>query len=214
MFDLRTTAVLFASLAVLAVCAPRERVHANFPMEGKHGVVLCETCHGTDRFEALGTECLSCHEDSRPANHYAGDCGECHSVLGWDQLEGTKAEESHDFLPLMDGHDLPCDACHEGEGYLGLQTTCESCHERPNAYHYPGQDCAPCHPITSFEADGFDHVFIVPHDVVVDCIDCHPSPSDLATAVCGTCHPPDEHGPVYGFEPDDPACVGCHPEGT
>jgi len=219
MRDLLTGAISLAlALAILVTCAPKEDVHAAFPLEGQHAALLCETCHGTEGFGPLPSECAECHEDDRPPSHYAGDCVDCHNAIAWDPPIGqTGTADTHDFLPLVNAHELACESCHVGEGYEGLDANCESCHERPNAYHYADEECALCHAPTDW-LDGKEHAFVLPHGTANDCADCHPDPAVLATATCSPCHDLTEmdasHDDVYGYSSDDPSCIGCHPAGT
>ncbi len=71
-------------------------VHArtSFPLTGSHLLVHCESCHLDDRrprFDALDTECFSCHrtdyENSVAIDHVgqalSTECLECHNTVAW-----------------------------------------------------------------------------------------------------------------------------------
>ena len=195
-----------------------------FPLEGKHEALPCEACHGTDGFEALPTDCSSCHEQDRPPNHYEGDCGDCHTAFGWLNFgTGTTTTTTNDphqtTFPLENAHALPCSSCHVGEGYAGLDPACESCHEddRPNAYHFPG-DCAPCHPTTVWSAGQQHPVTLDPPHFGAGCTDCHIDAFNMKNFSCITgCHDQKTtdawpaHVGLYGYVYDSPSCWSCHP---
>lgn len=188
-----------------------------FPLEGMHEALPCEACHGTDGFEALPTECASCHADDEPPDHYEGDCGECHNAFGWRNFGTgtTTGGNPHDTtFPLINAHDLDCASCHVGDDYTGLDPECASCHadDLPNAYHYPGS-CAPCHTETVW-ADGVVHRADLPHHNA-QCSSCHPDAANRKTITCiSGCHAENVTEPLhtnvgsYVYESD--ACADCH----
>lgn len=208
---------LFA--AVIWSCSPNAPHHPEdrFPLEGKHEALPCEACHGTDGFEALPTDCASCHEVDRPPDHYPGDCGECHTAFGWLNFGSTTSTNANphenNTFPLVGAHDLACGDCHTGPDYTGLDGACESCHEdvRP-PYHYPG-DCASCHPITTW-ADGAIHPVPLPHHTAA-CSSCHPDTADHTLFSCiDGCHLPEVTDPLHdlvaGYLRDSAKCAECH----
>jgi len=73
---------------------PEVHARTSFPLTGSHLLVHCESCHFDDRrprFDALDTECYSCHrtdyENTRAVDHvgegFATDCLECHNTVAW-----------------------------------------------------------------------------------------------------------------------------------
>lgn len=74
--------------------APDVHARTTFPLTGAHLLVHCESCHIDDRrarFDALDTDCYSCHrpdyENSRAVDHvalgYSTQCLECHNTVAW-----------------------------------------------------------------------------------------------------------------------------------
>lgn len=74
--------------------APDVHARTSFPLTGSHLLVHCESCHVDDRrprFDALDTECFSCHrpdyENSVAVDHvlqsFSTDCLECHNTVAW-----------------------------------------------------------------------------------------------------------------------------------
>lgn len=215
----RSTRHWVGALLGLAACSvpglPGTEV---FHLEGQHRELGCSECH-TGGLEAEVPEtCQGCHEQDRPANHYAGDCGDCHSPVGWDN-----ASIDHErFLTLQGGHDgLSCTACHAEGSFEGLDPACESCHEpdRPSG-HFSG-GCGTCHPVTRWGDGEFDHrpFFPVPHEGVSACESCHPQPQGTDAFTCIECHEhaqgemTREHDEVSRFVWESQACLDCHPNG-
>ena len=78
----------------LARSEPDVHARTSFPLTGAHLLVHCESCHFDDRrprYDALDTECYSCHrpdyERSLAVDHvglgYSTDCLECHNTVAW-----------------------------------------------------------------------------------------------------------------------------------
>lgn len=220
--DMKLSAALLPAAVFAAVswsCAPNpDPPHdkgMSFPLVGLHEALPCESCHGTDGFEALPTECAACHEQDRPPDHYPGDCGDCHDEFGWLGGNTTGDNPHQTTFPLQGPHDLQCSTCHVNSPVMsGLDPACESCHEddRP-PYHYAG-GCAECHPVTNWAA-GRQHPIILPHHNA-PCEQCHVDAFDWVAFSCTTgCHaqPATDalHDIVYGYVYDSPQCWSCHP---
>jgi hypothetical protein len=87
---------LVAVLCAVTSCkAPVVEEIDHFPLRGAHVEVSCSACHGESLANATPTTCAGCHEGTRPANHYEGDCQDCHNEISW---EGAVAD--HGFFPL------------------------------------------------------------------------------------------------------------------
>lgn len=237
--------VLFAPVAAALVMScnrpvPHEPPRSEFELIGAHGAIPCEACHGDGEFLPLPTECSACHETDRPLDHYQGDCSGCHTPYGWLDFKGittfpttpattttpiptptTPTTFTHDFLPLVQAHELPCTSCHVTAGdYAGLTNECQACHEvdRP-AQHFLGQDCAGCHQPVYFGSIA-DHPFPIPHVGTDLCITCHADPTQRATvySCLDGCHPQATTDPLHAgfgtYTYDSVACLGCHPDGN
>jgi hypothetical protein len=210
---------LVAVLCAVTSCkAPVVEEIDHFPLRGAHVEVSCSACHGESLANATPTTCAGCHEGTRPANHYEGDCQDCHNEISW---EGAVAD--HRFFPLEFGHsDVPCLDCHLEDDFSAADPTCSSCHARP-ANHFAGA-CAGCHTIRDWNDADFDHrdFFPTPHEGVSNCSSCHlaAGSGDYSTFTCIECHEhrrsrmDDKHlGEVSGYVWASPACLDCHPDG-
>lgn len=222
---------LWGSLGLVAIGCSRfeaEPQPARFEIAGAHAELVCEGCHTEGQpYQALPTDCRSCHEADRASpTHFAdqtcNDAG-CHTSadLTWSDLAG--GTDFHDFLPLEGSHDLECTSCHaegkDNQDLPGVSEYCWNCHEidrkktddTPNGLHYvqyvggdPKQpdpsfrwDCGPCHTPATWATGAFDHTPRSPHGTLVS------DPADVEDCV----PQPDPTDWVTG-------CVGCHPTST
>ena len=206
-----------------------------FPLIGAHSNLSCIECHISDtnvRFDNIGNECISCHQDdyatTESPNHesagFSTNCLECHNPLGvgW----GTD-NINHDFFPLTLGHDIQdCNECHTTGSYADASPDCVSCHQNDyvntsNPDHSSGgfsTNCVACHTTDPgwTPADFSNHDFFpltLGHDIQ-DCNECHTTStySDVSPD-CVSCHQNDytnttnpDHASV-GYPTD---CVSCH----
>ncbi len=215
----------------------------SFPLEGAHLVAECVMCHKSDselRFEPIGTDCFSCHQEDYVAttnpDHakagYSTNCIECHQVNAFD-WSGTNI--NHDFFPLTLGHEInDCARCHTGSSYSDISPDCFACHEDDYfATTDPNHQavnittaCASCHTTDP----GWQPADYKQHDVLFfpiytgshkgewsDCIDCHTDPDNYSVFTCVTCHAMDEtdddHDGIDGYSYNSMACLACHPTG-
>jgi hypothetical protein len=162
---------------------------SSFKLTGKHAQVACANCHLNNIFKGTPTDCYSCHATADKHNGQFGrDCGACHTTSGW-----LPANFNHSGFPLTAGHaGLPCTRCHSSGVYVGLSTSCVSCHGDP-AYHLGlfGTNCAQCHTTSNWYA-----IYSGPHPNNCEgpcinhegasCRDCHTV--NLSTATCTKCH--------------------------
>jgi hypothetical protein len=89
---------------------------SNFPLDGAHVDVACETCHTGGQFAGLSTQCVACHSD--PDFHlgaFNANCAECHSTAAWIPARFNLAHPE----PRVD---------EEGTGINHGRTTCRTCH--------------------------------------------------------------------------------------
>ena len=206
-----------------------------FPLIGSHSNLSCVECHTSEtalRFDRIGNDCISCHQDdyasTQNPNHttagYSTDCIECHNPLGF----GWDSESiNHDFFPLTEGHDIPdCTQCHTTGNYSDASPECVSCHQEdymatqdPN-HQTSGfsTDCASCHTTNPgwTPADIGNHDFFpltLGHDIE-DCTQCHTNGTYAGLSPeCVSCHQSDydqtndPNHSTSGFSTD---CVSCH----
>lgn len=139
-------------------------LHDFFPLVQGHDIG-CVECHTTGIFDAISSDCFSCHQDDYNAtqnpNHIAlnfgTDCASCHTLEpGW-----MPAQYAHDDFPIYSGNHAgewnECSECHTTPGNYSL-FSCIDCHEHNdpndlagehddvNDYQYESNACYQCHP--------------------------------------------------------------------
>ena len=217
-----------------------------FPLIGSHSNLSCVECHTsetTQRFDRMGNDCFSCHNDdyagTQSPNHgtagYSTNCIDCHNPLGlgWDS-----ESINHNFFPLTDGHDIQdCSQCHTTTtNYSNISPECINCHEddymaTQNPNHQTSgfsTDCVACHTTNpdwtpaEFDHDGqYFPIYSGKHrqgEAWNDCIECHANPSNYSDFTCFSCHGQSEtnndHSEVNNYEYVSVACLQCHPDGN
>ena len=213
-----------------------------FPLIGSHSNLSCVDCHISEtsiRFDRIGNDCISCHQDdfnmTTSPNHvdvgFSTNCLDCHSPEGdtWD----TDIVD-HSFFPLTLGHDIQdCKLCHITNNFSDASPECISCHQEnftntSDPDHEAlafSNDCIQCHttnpgwmPAEYVDHDGFFPIYSGAHEGVwSDCIDCHTDPNDIKVFTCVNCHinpeTDDEHDGITGYVYENNACLACHPTG-
>jgi hypothetical protein len=199
--------------------------HVEFALAGKHEGLACEKCHDRplgDRartFLGATQECASCHENIHKEERFR-ECSGCHTQESFKGAAGF----AHEKLPLVNGHRLACDKCHENErDYTSVRgKRCEECHATPHRVDW-GRDCESCHARDATPwrdggrtVDAALHVrtgfpLSAPHDR--ECAECHegatfavrfrdpPRPPSSCTA----CHEDVHKGQFPGK-----GCLECH----
>jgi len=109
---------------------------SNFPLTGRHAVLVCEQCHTTGQFAGLSTTCVACHGD--PGFHagmFGLDCAACHTTNNW-------------FAPYNGRH--PGIADEGGTGINHGGASCRDCHT--TTLHTA--TCLACHESNNPDDDG------------------------------------------------------------
>lgn len=141
-------------------------LHDFFPLEGGHDI-NCLECHTSGVYEAIPSDCFSCHQDDylattspdHVAQNFGTDCAACHTLdPNW-----TPANFDHDamYFPIYSGNHAnewnDCVDCHTTPGNYAL-FSCIDCHEHNdpndlagehddvNNYQYESNACFECHP--------------------------------------------------------------------
>lgn len=189
----------------------------DFSLGGKHDDIDCNSCHTSQRYEEISTECYSCHRlNDIHAGRYGSNCIECHSDKGWDRIEFDHDKKTD--YPLAGKHrEVACDACHTGYIYKQkLATECISCHRNDDEHsgRY-GEKCDSCHRVQGWDQVKFDH------DRGTDfplrgkhkkarCESCHRGKveNEQLAADCYSCHRPDD---VHNGQ-EGKLCERCHSE--
>ncbi|MCA9305683.1 MAG: hypothetical protein KDA16_04080 [Phycisphaerales bacterium] len=186
---------------------PASYVHTNaFPLTGGHAGHNCNTCHGSNVYQGLPSDCVTCHIDdyngtnapNHAASGFSTDCEICHfSTATW---QGAAFSHPGTF-PLTQGHSgLDCTDCHVGGVYTGLSTACVSCHfddyqgtKDPNhGAAGIGTLCQNCHTTATWDNGSYSHT------------NAFPLTGGHAGHNCNTCHGSN----VYHGLPS--SCVSCH----
>jgi len=197
----------------------------NYPLEGKHRTVACQSCHPKMKgvaAEGLGPAavlmrprhnlCTDCHEDPhrgrfgpRGDRPYEKQCVACHSVDAFRPARFGLDEHSRSAFPLERAHrSVPCLDCHEALRARGPATVSVSGHVAAPALEM--------------------------RERFARCSDCHETPHGKQfddrgeRGDCDTCHGVDGFVPAGGFdhvklaafaltgEHVGVACKKCHPE--
>lgn len=123
-----------------AAWRPSKVVHA-WPLQGKHVLVPCSSCHtgNPPTYKGTSTDCYACHKAAADASTFPGhktfphSCLDCHVMSGWlSAITGLHPEAK---FPLATGKHsdarIKCQDCHilaRGTSALGLNTDCVGCH--------------------------------------------------------------------------------------
>ncbi len=212
---------------------PLHRTHASLEGDEK-----CTDCHSRGK-QIDQTKCLACHDDlGKRIRDRAGlhgrtyrdqRCTQCHvehvgkdaRLVRWPG--GSREQFTHDDTgwTLKGKHRTTgCDDCHKAKNrrgnksYLGLASTCSSCHEDPHETRF-GRDCTSCHSETGWKTvdlDKFDHdrarFSLKGKHRTVNCEKCHGKPRKfrgLAFDSCNDCHE-DPHQGRFNKQ----KCDSCH----
>lgn len=200
--------------------------HGEFPMNGGHARLDCESCHVSGEYADTPSSCSSCHSVEREVAslpvelklqatalqlsypyHFEGECSDCHGVDNWLVKE-------FDHMAVVE-----CSTCHSGDtpkveqamdnGLLSYVVWKFDLNPTEGSLrHYPGE-CMDCHQDTkSWEVASFDHYMST-------CSNCHVY-EDYTTATsanqvcmrletCESCHVAENHEDNYPG-----ACTNCH----
>lgn len=120
-----------------------------FPLERRHRVQACKSCHPADS-RTPDTRCSSCHI-SPHKGQLGGQCQDCHTPDRWNL-----ARFDHDLTgwTLRGAHQVaPCASCHTNQRWVGLTTSCWTCHagdatrapRSVDAHAFGRVDCQDCH---------------------------------------------------------------------
>ncbi len=189
----------------------------------------CRACHG--EIDALIAAGRGLH--GREAKDGCATCHPEHGGADFDLVEWKAPPERFDHAragwPLEGKHaKLACRECHDvarfqvspalarrprgGAGsrsphYVGLETSCTSCHEDVHRGAL-GKDCRSCHGAETFKVPAFDHAktryALTGKHAAVPCAKCHMAPGlDLPRGADG------QPRPLYRPLPFD-ECSACH----
>lgn len=234
---------LIIPCGVFSQLSPGKLTKAHSSLEGLSN---CTLCHDLGA-KISEKKCLSCHTHlqqkitQNKGYHVSKDikgkaCISCHSEhhgVNFEMVRFDKKTFNHNLTgyELKGAHKkIDCTQCHSPENisdpvlkknkktYLGLTTTCTSCHED---YHQKtlSNQCSNCHGMESFKpASGFDHSNtgfpLTGGHKGVSCTECHKTETknnkkfqhfaDVPFKNCNSCHK-DPHNGSFGKD-----CKSCH----
>lgn len=189
----------------------------DFPLEGKHRDVECHSCHVSERYKDIASDCKSCHALNDAHNGLNGDkCGDCHSPNKWDE---SKFDHDRDTKFALRGahRKTACEACHREPVETKKPTKdCYGCHRDDDRHQgRNGKKCQSCHNETSWGKASFNHDKETEFPLRgkhrdLECTSCHRG--ELATenlsVACADCHRADDvHKGQEGEQ-----CDRCHRE--
>jgi hypothetical protein len=203
-----------------------------FPLTGQHSAAACTDCHAGNRFAGTPQDCASCHgalyDRTTNPNHVAAafprDCALCHATSAW---RPASFDHSRTRFPLTGAHvSASCASCHSSGQYVGLSTTCVSCHlNKYNATTSPNhvaaafpQDCALCHTTAQWLGAVFDHnrtrFALTGAHTTVQCASCHIGGRYTGTPTdCYSCHSSEYNtvaNPNHVAAGFPKTCASCH----
>ena len=125
-----------------------------FPLLGEHDNIECDSCHETQAFGEIASDCVDCHlEDDSHNGVFAANCESCHNPVAWD-LWLFDHNTQTDF-ELDGAHvDVACNDCHRSslESMQKTGDLCADCHRSDDIHDGEfGPDCRRCHSDGSFE---------------------------------------------------------------
>ena len=173
----------------------------SFPLDFKHALAACESCHQQGVFVGTPRRCADCHSNTgrikssaAPNTHIRviGDCDYCHTADSWANV------------PRVD-HSVvigSCANCHNGvvstgkhPGHVASSNNCDDCHTTYSwkFYHVNiSSNCVFCH--NGSIAEGKNPTHMLSTD---NCEDCHRTSGWSPVRKV-------DHGAVLG------TCVSCH----
>jgi len=209
---------LFAQVEELVSPGDLSKAHSKFA-----GIKNCNVCHGSHR-DVLESKCLECHKDlaariSAGKGFHADKqikCMTCHTEhLGKDfdirglDLKTFSHEQTGWKLEGLHANVKNCASCHKTRSFLGLSTSCQSCHRDPHRGALPS--CETCHSVQRpMKQVAFDHsttrFALNGAHQKVPCLTCHKNQvfKGLPFANCTSCHK-DPHKGTLGTN-----CTTCH----
>ena len=154
-----------------------DHLATGYGLEQAHAELECRKCHEPAKmadgvsqrkdpaqsFFALGTDCVSCHEDLHQAK-LGVDCESCHLVTKWPELlENAPFDHAKADYPLEGKHaDAKCEDCHKTERRVDPQPfeACTDCHADDHvgqlAHRADGGKCEACHAVDGFLPPRYD----------------------------------------------------------
>jgi len=199
----------------------------------------CTSCHSEGK-KVVADKCLKCHDalarrvragQGLHGGPYRGKpCADCHvehngrsyRLIRWPGGKMEKLDHRQTGWALEGDHaNQSCLKCHKARNkvarptFLGLSSTCASCHSDPHAGRFGGT-CQSCHTQSDWKVkklSGFDHAKtrypLAGKHAAVACEKCHHEPprwKGIEFDRCDSCHQDPHKGQFKQ------ACASCHTE--
>jgi len=207
----------------------------NYPLEGKHQFVTCNSCHKNKYTAAIKHKnCSDCHSDYHhdefKGQGVSPDCSDCHSTTGFDRSNFTIEKHNLTAFELKGAHlATPCFACHKKTNrwsFREIGKQCIDCHEDIHVScldekYYPEARCVNCHNNDRWSDIDFDHsktnFQLEGAHLSISCRSCHFKSDELGNSYqefaqlssnCVNCHQ-DVHFGQFD-ERGETGCIECH----
>jgi len=207
----------------------------SYPLEGKHRMVACATCHkGGYTRELKHNKCSDCHTDYHKKQFAvqgrSPDCVECHSIQGFERSSYTIERHNESPFQLTGAHlATPCFECHKKNdqwSFREIGTTCIDCHKSNHessldVKYDPEPRCLSCHNPKRWSEIAFDHTktgyALEGAHLRQTCRSCHfkneeegvlPQQFKLLSSGCTECHK-DAHQNQFEHTIGE-GCLKCH----
>ena len=191
-----------------------DHARTNFSLNGAHKTTRCDGCHvQTVKFRETSGTCFGCHKANDTHKGQLGEkCNSCHGEDAWRRVKPF--DHNATKFPLVGAHKTAtCTACHAGQRYTGVTTSCAECHrvQDVHAGRY-GVKCEACHGQDLWKPARYDHdktkFPLRGAHAKVKCDGCHTGDllRDKLATTCVSCHKKDDpHKGQLGTR-----CERCH----
>ena len=166
---------------------------SRFKLVGRHQEVDCDQCHLNGHFKPIQANCETCHRDFHDGQMGDKVCEQCHSPLGWGEVDFVHNRDS-DYKLIGRHVALDCKKCHTRGEFADLPKDCYGCH-LDHHEGAKGTKCGNCHTELSWQTNTAQvHVF-----------GAYELAGEHSRLPCDTCHTNGRQQGGLGHE-----CVGCH----
>ena len=195
--------------------------HAFFPLTGQHSDLECDSCHTSGQFTGTPSQCTSCHINVKPADHFTGECGYCHTPISWRDIQFDHAaldprncQTCHNKDKLGNHYSGQCSSCHNTRAWKpanfnhqSVGTDCKSCHTKNKPRGHFSSQCSNCHNTRVWKPADFNH-----RSVSTDCKSCHTKnkPGGHFSGQCSSCHGTNAWRPANFNHSGQTDCQSCH----
>ncbi len=193
----------------------------NYPLEGKHKLVACASCHKQGYARDLKyNRCTDCHTDYHKKQFLTDgrttDCSKCHSIEGFAPSAIPSKCTMKEPLNLAGAHlATPCFTCHKKNNtwrFREIGVKCSDCHKNIHESvldkkYDPEPVCVNCHNSEKWSSIAFDHsktgYILEGSHLKQSCRSCHFKPGEQTNAG-------ELVQPVQQFSQLSNSCKECH----